>query len=306
MKRILLVPLFFFVLVINGFAATSSSSTDINNQATTHTTGTEPTTVQERKKKEDRAEENPYAIVFYKPTYILPFYYTGSPANGVYEGNTPNGESLKHSELKYQISFKVPIWKNILGAPSSLYLAYTQLSYWQAYNHYAFFRETDYEPELFLSNELNRHLFWDWHLDFLNVGVVHQSNGFGNTLERSWNRVYIAAVLANENWMITFRPWIVFHDSTYMRQNPHLAYWEGYEEFIIAFKFWENQVISWQSHNFIESGGRRSGNTFAWTFPLTKYIKGNIQFFTGYGQSLIEYNHRTNSFGIGIALSNWV
>ncbi len=41
--------------------------------------------------------------------------------------------------MKFQISFKVPIWKNILDYPSTLFLAYTQRSYWQAYAHDPFF-----------------------------------------------------------------------------------------------------------------------------------------------------------------------
>jgi phospholipase A1 len=64
--------------------------------------------------------------------------------------------------------------------------------------------------------------------------------------------------------------------------------------------------LTLETRNMIESGGRRSGTTVSWSFPMTKYLKGYVQVFSGYGQSLIEYNHRTNSVGMGIALSNWV
>ena len=261
--------------------------------------------VLERQLKENKAESNPYSIVYYKPTYILPYYYTASPYNSVYLNNTPDNESLKSSEIKYQFSFKVPVWKNMLNSRTSLFLAYTQLSYWQAYDKRAFFRETDYEPELFFSWQVDYPFGKDWRLNAIHFGLVHQSNGEGNALERSWNRAYASVEASTDNWIVGFRPWIIFHDATYERQNPNMSTYLGYEEMLVAYKN-GNQVLSLGSRNLLESHGRRSGNTLSWSFPLTVYIKGYVQVFSGYGQSLIEYNHRTNSIGVGIALSNWV
>src|SRR3990167_3319139 len=158
--------------------------------------------IDERIKKEEQIPANYFSITLYKPTYILPYYYTFSPYNSIYQNNTPNNEKLKNEEFKYQLSFKVPVWQDIFDHPSSLFLAYSQLSYWQVYNNKNFFRETDYEPELFLANELKWHLSPNWRLSFLNVGGSHQSNGYGNTLERSWNRLYVDAIISTDNWMI--------------------------------------------------------------------------------------------------------
>lgn len=302
-KKILF--LFLSVLICSSaFAVDATNQTPpVSNTASLPPTHSNP--VLERELKETKAEQNPYAIAFYKPTYVLPYYYTGSPYNSIYVNNTPSNESLKSSEIKYQFSFKVPAWKNILNSSTSLYLAYTQLSYWQAYNKQAFFRETDYEPEIYFSDKLNYLLFKKWRLNFINIGAVHQSNGQGNTLERSWNRAFLATAISSDNWIIGVKPWIIFRDSTYERQNPDMSTYLGYEEFLVAYKY-HNQVFSLGSRNFFESGGRRSGNTFSWSFPLTIYIKGYVQVFSGYGQSLIEYNHRTNSIGVGIAVSDWV
>jgi phospholipase A1 len=258
-----------------------------------------------RATNENRLLQNPFSIAFYKPTYILPYYYTRSPDNSVYAGETPEGESLKKSEVKYQLSFKVPIWQRIFSTPTSMYFAYSQLSYWQLYDRDPFFRETDYEPEFFLSSEVNWHLLGSWHINFLNLGAIHQSNGFGGAQERSWNRVYMGATASSENWVITVRPWYVFHDSTYERQNPNMANYLGHEQIIVACKFY-SQVLALEARNAIEHHGRHAALTATWSFPITKHINGYLQVFSGYGQSLIEYNHRTNSAGVGIALSNWV
>ena len=261
--------------------------------------------VTERFKKEDKIAPHSFAIAFHRPTYVLPFYYTRTPDNAVYSGQTPEDEKLKRTEIKYQLSFKVPIWKNILNHPSTLYLAYTQMSYWQAYDHDPFFRETDFEPELFIANEINYHLGSDWYLNFINVGVDHQSNGYGGTLERSWNRATAAIIVSSDNWLFAVKPWIIFKGNTYERQNPDMANFMGNGTILIGYKF-RGQLISFETRNMIESGGRRSGNTLSWSFPITDYLKGYAQVFSGYGQSLIEYNHRTNSFGLGISLSDWV
>lgn len=258
--------------------------------------------VLERVKAEDKIPSNYFEIAFYKPSYILPYYYTGSPDNAAYQNTMPNQETLRHNEVKYQFSLKVPVWKKMFHSPSSLYLAYTQLSYWQLYARRAFFRETDYEPELFFANEFNWHLFKDAYVNFLNIGVCHQSNGDGNSLERSWNRIYAEAIMSTGNWMLSVKPWYVISENG---KNQDIAKFLGYGRVLVAYKC-NRHVLSLQSHNLIEGHARRATAEATWSFPLIPYVKGYVQVFSGYGQSLIEYNHRTNSAGVGIALSDWL
>lgn len=261
--------------------------------------------VDKRVKKEALVEPNPFAITFFKQNYIIPYYYTGSPYNKIYVNQIPEGERISRGEVKYQLSLKVPVWKKMLGSNSSLYFGYTQLSYWQAYNKNAFFRETDFQPELFVTNQMSIPLWQDWKVSAINVGVVHESNGFGNELERSWNRIYLEAVTSTDNFMLSVKPWYVIRDTTYRKFNPHMASYLGYGQVTVAYKLF-NHVITLQSHNLIESGGRRASALASYTFPLTTYLNGFVQIFSGYGQSLIEYNHRTNSAGVGIALNSLI
>lgn len=265
----------------------------------------ETSAVEERVEKENSLIPGDFAIAFYKPTYIMPFYYTGSPYNKIYQNNTPSNESVKNSEIKYQLSFKVPVWKNAFNRPISLFLAYTQLSYWQAYNKHAFFRETDYQPELFIANEINFRVIKAWCINFLNIGAIHQSNGFGNNLERSWNRIYLEAITSTDHWMFSLKPWYVINDHSLTQHNPNIVNYLGHGQLTIAYKYYR-QVLAVTTHSLIENGGKRASAEFSWSFPITPYLNGYVQVFSGYGQSLIEYNHRTNSAGVGIALSNWI
>lgn len=261
--------------------------------------------IDKRVKKENIVEDNPFAITFYKQNYVLPYYYTGSPYNRIYVNQIPAGERIKNAEVKFQLSLKVPVWKKIFNSNSSLYFGYTQLSYWQAYNKNAFFRESDFQPEFFITNQLSIPIIKDWKISAINIGAVHESNGFGDQLERSWNRVYLDIETTTENAMIRLKPWYVFQDSTYKKFNPDMANYLGYGELTLAYKFYK-QVVTLQTHSLLEQGGRRATFLASYSFPLTPHLNGFVQAFSGYGQSLIEYNHHTNSIGLGIALSNFI
>jgi phospholipase A1/A2 len=280
-------------------SAPATLNTDITPKATTP-----PDVVEERTQKENTILNNPFAISFYQPTYIIPFYYTGSPYNAVYQGNLPDNQQLMHDEVKFQFSFKYPLWN--FNKMHRLYLAYTQMSYWQAYQRSPFFRETDYQPEIFLANQVYIPLGNGWATNFLNVGAMHQSNGEGDTLERSWNRIYINAIESKGNFMVQIEPWYIIQDNSMETHNSDIGRYLGYGQMVFAYKY-SKQVFALQVRNELESGFSRGALQFTWSFPLgTRNLKGYVQVFSGYGQSLIEYNHYTNSAGIGLSLSDWL
>lgn len=261
--------------------------------------------IQKRADAESDLNHNRFIISFYKPTYILPYYYTASPDNQVYLGSTPGEQSIKSSEAKFQFSLKVPIFVNLVNNSNNLYVAYTQLSYWQVYSKSAFFRETDFEPEIFLSHKLKYFLGKGWYFDFINLGLVHQSNGFGGSMERTWNRAYVEGVFASEHWMVRLKPWYIIHDSSYNTYNPDLAHYLGYGQIIVAYQK-NRHVLAVTGHTLFQNHSKRATAELSYSFPLTLHFNGYVQVFSGYGQSLIEYNHRTNSVGVGISLSNWI
>ena len=242
---------------------------------------------------------NPFGILFFHPNYFLPYYYTGSPYQAVYAGHTPNNQSIMKTEFKAQLSIQIPIWQDIANSNVSLYAAYTQLSYWQFYAKSQYFRETNYMPEIFLSDNF----LPNWALD---VGAVHQSNGRGGSLERSWNRTYLNLQFSNGNWLVSIKPWLlIYKNESSDLHNPDIAKFLGHERLLFAYSLPKHIVISLTLQN-IEHGFSKMSTTGDLSFPLTHNLDGYIQVFHGYGQSLIEYDHKTNSIGVGIALSNWI
>ncbi len=250
--------------------------------------------------EESKLDGNMYGLVLFKPNYALPFFYTGTPDNATYQGQTPDNQTIKHTEFEGQISFKIPVLRDVWGKYSSLNFAYTQLMLWQVYTRSPYFRETNYEPEVFLEQHYGKH----WTARY---SLVHQSNGRGIPMERSWNRIYAEAIYSGNNWFVSAKPWvgIAAHQSATMH-NPDIMHFMGHGRFLYAYKMPNNLVLTLMSRNNLESGFKRGAEEVDFSFPITGHFKGYVRFFSGYGQSLIEYNHYTNAVGIGFVLNDWI
>ena len=249
--------------------------------------------------KENKIRKNPLSIMLYRPTYILPFYYTVHPDYKVYENNTPNEQRIMREEFKSQLSFSVPIMYNFLfNKHQTLKIAYTQLNFWQVYASSQYFRETNYEPEIFLENNFHR----NW---LFRAGINHQSNGRGGLLERSWNRVIESVEFSGENWLVLINGWqLVFQGESSNLHNPDIAHYLGYENIVLSSEF-KKLKASVQLEN-LESGLHRGSVMLTLSYPITDRVSLYAQGFSGYGQSLIEYNHYTSAAGLGIAFNDWI
>jgi phospholipase A1 len=254
--------------------------------------------------------KNEFSIAAHKPTYILPFNYNDRIQNYlVYEDE--NGDSpAERIEIKYQISFKVPVFKDLANLPLSGYLAYTQVSYWQAYNRdfSSPFRETNYEPEFFVTLQPQTQfglIGSDWKFKLFSLGVAHQSNGLSEPDSRSWNRLNANLVFENKNFYIAANPWHRFEEKDEDDNNPDILDYYGHGEITLAYANNDN-LISITSRNNIESHFSKGSVSATWSFPLFGRFKGYIRAFTGYGNSLIEYDVYTTTFGVGLTVTDFL
>jgi len=43
-----------------------------------------------------------------------------------------------------------------------------------------------------------------------------------------------------------------------------------------------------------------------WSYPINDHLQGYVEYFNGYGESLIYYNEHTQTIGFGIKLTDWL
>ncbi|KZN14549.1 phospholipase A [Marinomonas sp. TW1] len=261
---------------------------------------------QQREIRESATVNNPFVITPHRPNYFLPIAYTSNPNDRAFLGDKSDSESLQSVEFKFQLSVKFPVAYGVVGRNSSLWFAYTQQAYWQAYNSHisAPFRDTNHEPEAFIVVKPKEGWF-GIKPSYITYGLNHQSNGQSGDLSRSWNRFYMDFLFETENTAFSIKPWYRFPESSDVDDNPDIEDYYGYGEFSMIHVI-DDYSIDVMIRNNLDMSDNRGAIQVGFNFPLWGKTRGYIQYFNGYGQSLLDYNHQTQSLGIGVMLSNWL
>ncbi|WNC73558.1 phospholipase A [Thalassotalea psychrophila] len=265
---------------------------------------------------ESETKFDPYVITPHKMNYILPVSISDSMNRKTYAAQAPDSgwaENIEDYEAKYQLSIKVPLnYGDLFREGDSLYFGITIQSWWQLYSEGISkpFRETNYQPEVFYLTGLDWKPF-DGNTGFM-VGLEHQSNGRSTSISRSWNRVYLDLLWEKGNFALSFKPWyrLPEDDKEVMEDgsldpdgddNPDINEYMGYFSLGAVYKYNNLEFSLGVRENFATHKG---GAEVGMTFPLWGKLRGYVQGFTGYGESLIDYNHKQNRIGVGIALTN--
>jgi len=249
------------------------------------------------------------SFVGHRPMYILPFSYMKNanrePTNPRL-GATDYDYGIDNQEAKYQISFKVPLLTGWLDDRTTLWFGYTQKSFWQVYNtdNSAPFRETNYEPEVFVRYETNYDL-GPGRLNGVTLGFNHESNGQSEPRSRSWNRIVGSAAYSYDRWLFILQPWYRLPEDDSEDDNEDIERYLGYANYMAIYKWSEDRTLSLKLMNNLRSDNKTSVE-LGYSFPMGDTIKGYVHYYNGYGESLIDYNERIQRIGIGIMLNDWL
>lgn len=247
----------------------------------------------------------------HNPMYIMPAWYNSSPNYRPHSptrgtADNPAQKQQKRLETKMQISFKTKLMEDVFKTRADLWFGYTQQSNWQIYNQgnkSAPFRNTDYAPELFLTQPVKADLPFGGKLRMLGAGIVHQSNGQSRPLSRSWNRAYVTAGIEWKKLSIMPRWWLRLDKKGEHDDNPDIGRYMGYGDLKLAYRFNDRQSLT----STLRYNPRRGRGAVQvdYAFPIKGKLKAYVQGFHGYGENLIDYNHKQTGLGIGLMLQDW-
>lgn len=277
--------------------------------------------LQDRLTIEALNRSNRFILTPHKRNFLLPVSYMDMPnrtphqQDGDFSTTDPNYvepkyTDLNHTEAELQLSVKILLRENIFDDNGHLYLGYTEHAFWQVYNRRlsAPFREADHEPELILSFNNDYEIF-GFH-NVLNEAILnHQSNGQTGVQSRSWNRIMLNTVFEKDNLAFAFKPWYRLPEDKQEFQgdpkgddNSDISRYMGHFEFASAYKY-KSDIFSIMLRNDLHRN-HYGAVEVSWTFPVTKTMRGYVNYFDGYGHSLIDYNSHQQVLGLGIIFTD--
>lgn len=274
-------------------------------------------------------ESKLYQFLPYKQNYLIA-RFSNSPNNEPVSAKfgAARDQQLDNTELKFQVSLKVKVAEQI-GGLADLWFGYTQQSNWQAFNgtNARPFRQSNYEPELVLGFPLHTETsLLGLTPRMINFGLDHQSSGQSDPFERSWNRAYLQFGADRDidktpdRFAMVIRAWYRIPEGTAEDDNPDIVHYLGYGDLLFFWRHGDSNLSALVRNNLQQQNNRGSVQ-LDWSIPIThKPSLGNVdigrqsgrelrfyvQFFTGYGETLIDYNHYQTTIGIGLMLSDWL
>ncbi len=268
----------------------------------------EPCAVDIRLKVDKENTLRPFTIMPHKQNYFLlgAHNFSGYSPDEYREASGRDDINMDSTETQFQLSIKTPLKVGLLGKNINIFGAYTVRSFWQLYNidGSSPFRETNHEPEVWLQGDPDYEIF-GFKNSVAAFGVSHQSNGKAGNLSRSWNRIYLDFIFHRCNLAFSVKPWIRLPEDSENDDNPNITDYLGHGELGVGYKYGDH-TFTFMSRNNLESGFSKGAVVFGWSFPFFNYpfLKGYVQYFSGYGESLIDYDRYVNKIGAGIMLTD--
>ena len=220
------------------------------------------------------------------------------------------------TEMRLQLSVRTKLAQGLLTHDEpvlrdSLWFGYSQQSYWQLFSPGISrpFRNTDHEPEILYVYPTDARLPWGWRWRYSGIGLVHQSNGQSLPLSRSWNRVYLMTGLElDDRWRLNARIWKRLPESAANDDNPGISNYIGRAELGLGWNVNQDHSLAFTARHSLSSTARGSAR-LEWLYSLgTSWVGRSTnlrlytQLFSGYGDSLIDYNRKRTVFSVGLSL----
>jgi phospholipase A1 len=265
---------------------------------------------QDIKSAYESLHQSKFAVLPHYNTFILPIVHNWSPHEDLYEGIKtidPKGRGsqfYKKDEAEFQISFAVPVIRELGNRKWDVLFAYTHHAWWQVYNSAWSrpFRETNYMPELFARYfDVSTHEWLGLKFVAVDAGYVHQSNGQIQIISRSWDRFFFRSYFQSQYFHLVLSGWTRLHRRRALDDNPDITKYMGIGDVELIKDFGDHRA-----YLKVPLATHQLSFDLKYSFPLEKGLRWYLSYQSGYGHSLIEYNRYSERLGAGIMLENFI
>ena len=260
----------------------------------------EQSVLAERLSQEKAGEDSPFVITVHQPSYLL-WSSWDEPNVDPFLPLDPTAQ-LEDSEMMFQLSIKALLWRNMFGSDFDGYFGYTTKSYWQLFNDdfSAPFRETNYQPEFFVRKV--RDLDKPFGIHGWELGLNHESTGRAEPLSRSWNRVIgRAGIGLTPDLNLLVRAWWRIPEDDEDDDNPGMHRYYGYGDVRAIWTPNRNTFTA-----MLRPGTQEFSYELTWSYPISNVFRVYALYYNGYGESLLDYDYKSERIAIGIALNDFL
>jgi phospholipase A1/A2 len=192
---------------------------------------------------------------------------------------------------------------------TNLSLAYTQTSLWDWNEPSAPFFDSSYKPEVnYTWQHVDGGHWGDWIRLDLQGALQHESNGKGDPDSRSLSIAYLrttGTIGRIGSFQVSLSPKVFVYLGD-LSDNSDIADYRGYLELRATVGWSDNVQLAAKTR--VGKGFDRASLQLDLTYPMWKLpvLRSSVylqaQYFTGYGESLLRYNERSEHFRAGFAL----
>lgn len=231
--------------------------------------------------------------------------------------NAATSQNYRTTELRLQLSVRTKVAQGLfIDSPEkrdSLWFGYSQQSYWQLFTPDLSrpFRSTDHEPEVVYIAPLQSAMSGDWRVRYAGLALTHHSNGQSLPLSRSWNRATLMLGAERGPLQLHGRVWRRLPEDAPADDNPGITDFIGRAELRAEWQAGGGNLWALTARHSLRREARGSWR-LEWFRSLSDKDTGSpgglqlhTQLFTGYGDSLLDYNRRRTMFSIGVSLVDW-
>ena len=239
--------------------------------------------------------------------YSLRREFDNGPYFGLYKDNyftvgTTVGvqkPSRTNSDVKFQISIAQKLTRSVLPWHTYIFLMYTQKTFWNVFEKSLPMHDLNFNPGIGWSKPFFNK---DRYVGKLTLLLEHESNGRDSIQSRSWNRISIGGSVLIDPWiMVHGKVWIPIIDG---QNNRDILNYCGIYQTGVEIATPDRKFI-WDITFVKRKGWNLNFNTifeFSWRFHKKSNQYFFLQYYNGYGESLLDYNQFHSRLRAGIVI----